>query len=107
MVYVMEVDEQLFYRWCGYVCFFFFFSSRRRHTRLQGDWSSDVCSSDLLKKEVHAKRIPLPVQIDRTHDFAGMLVEGDLRFEGLGLRREITGLDEGHEIGRASCRERV
>src|SRR6266566_9260560 len=30
------------------VLFFFFFSSRRRHTRLQGDWSSDVCSSDLL-----------------------------------------------------------
>src|SRR3989454_12571141 len=28
--------------------FFFFFSSRRRHTRLQGDWSSDVCSSDLI-----------------------------------------------------------
>ena len=27
--------------------FYFFFSSRRRHTRLQGDWSSDVCSSDL------------------------------------------------------------
>src|SRR5256885_433522 len=29
------------------ICFslFFFFSSRRRHTRLQGDWSSDVCSS--------------------------------------------------------------
>src|SRR5256885_10519064 len=30
--------------WCDY----FFFSSRRRHTRLQGDWSSDVCSSDLV-----------------------------------------------------------
>src|SRR5256885_11550304 len=30
-------------RWLGV----FFFSSRRRHTRLQGDWSSDVCSSDL------------------------------------------------------------
>src|SRR5256885_10731275 len=29
------------------ICDFFFFSSRRRHTRLQGDWSSDVCSSDL------------------------------------------------------------
>src|SRR5256885_13178471 len=28
--------------WCV-----FFFASRRRHTRLQGDWSSDVCSSDL------------------------------------------------------------
>src|SRR5256885_2820008 len=30
--------------------FLFFFSSRRRHTRLQGDWSSDVCSSDLLQR---------------------------------------------------------
>src|SRR5690348_18100137 len=29
--------------------FFFFFSSRRRHTRWTGDWSSDVCSSDLEK----------------------------------------------------------
>src|SRR2546426_6520457 len=29
--------------------FCFFFSSRRRHTRLQGDWSSDVCSSDLTR----------------------------------------------------------
>src|SRR5579863_2750911 len=28
--------------------YFFFFSSRRRHTRWTGDWSSDVCSSDLL-----------------------------------------------------------
>ena len=28
----------------------FFFSSRRRHTRLQGDWSSDVCSSDSSQK---------------------------------------------------------
>src|SRR2546426_5727743 len=28
----------------------FFFSSRRRHTRLQGDWSSDVCSSDLAEQ---------------------------------------------------------
>src|SRR5439155_3150233 len=28
--------------------FFFFFSSRRRHTRWPRDWSSDVCSSDLL-----------------------------------------------------------
>src|SRR5256885_6963129 len=28
----------------------FFFSSRRRHTRLQGDWSSDVCSSDLPRR---------------------------------------------------------
>src|SRR5256885_9375193 len=42
-------DEQMDYQGLSvesssYV--FFFFSSRRRHTRLQGDWSSDVCSSD-------------------------------------------------------------
>src|SRR5699024_12227148 len=29
--------------------FYFFFSSRRRHTRSKRDWSSDVCSSDLLE----------------------------------------------------------
>src|SRR5438094_7760701 len=38
---------------CVFICFIilfffiFFFSSRRRHTRSYGDWSSDVCSSDL------------------------------------------------------------
>src|SRR5574338_892193 len=35
--------------------FFFFFSSRRRHTRCHGDWSSDVCSSDL---PVSSQRYP-------------------------------------------------
>src|SRR5256885_10350680 len=38
----------------------FFFSSRRRHTRLQGDWSSDVCSSDLVTIED-------PVEYVHTH----------------------------------------
>src|SRR5256885_10817923 len=32
-----------------------FFSSRRRHTRLQGDWSSDVCSSDLESSQKRVK----------------------------------------------------
>src|SRR5690606_39817849 len=32
--------------------FFFFFSSRRRHTRFSRDWSSDVCSSDLIEGNV-------------------------------------------------------
>src|SRR5205807_4940378 len=32
---------------------YFFFASRRRHTRLQGDWSSDVCSSDLIGPKLH------------------------------------------------------
>src|SRR5256885_16917369 len=35
-------------RWRAASLVLFFFSSRRRHTRLQGDWSSDVCSSDLV-----------------------------------------------------------
>src|SRR2546421_7005194 len=32
--------------------FFFFFSSRRRHTRSDRDWSSDVCSSDLVVQQL-------------------------------------------------------
>src|SRR5205807_4642975 len=39
-----------------FLYFYFFFSSRRRHTRLQGDWSSDVCSSDLARLAAHAIR---------------------------------------------------
>src|SRR2546430_8541574 len=43
----------LFASWtCVEACFFFFFSSRRRHTRFDCDWSSDVCSSDLANVEV-------------------------------------------------------
>src|SRR2546430_5014296 len=34
-------------KWC---IVFFFFSSRRRHTRFDCDWSSDVCSSDLAPR---------------------------------------------------------
>src|SRR5690606_40201315 len=34
--------------WSVYTYFVFFFSSRRRHTRFSRDWSSDVCSSDLV-----------------------------------------------------------
>src|SRR2546430_12787946 len=39
----------------------FFFSSRRRHTRFDCDWSSDVCSSDLLRgvvADAHDLRMP-------------------------------------------------
>src|SRR5256885_9478373 len=42
--------------------YLFFFSSRRRHTRLQGDWSSDVCSSDL---SAHAARDDEPPALER------------------------------------------
>src|SRR5256885_3626483 len=46
-------------RW---VWLFFFFSSRRRHTRLQGDWSSDVCSSDLEATLTPTLKGPFPDQ---------------------------------------------
>src|SRR2546430_9898731 len=37
---------------CSYSRSFFFFSSRRRHTRFDCDWSSDVCSSDLILSSI-------------------------------------------------------
>src|SRR5438876_4021263 len=77
---------------------FFFFSSRRRHTRWTGDWSSDVCSSDLNFLQSL---------------FSGPLAENCSAFPDL-LRREklvvvpvtLLMLAIG-KIGRASCRERV
>src|SRR5436309_9275313 len=48
-----------FFMFCFFLfCFFFFFSSRRRHTRFSRDWSSDVCSSDLvahLRQDDHGR----------------------------------------------------
>src|SRR2546426_2073452 len=49
---------------------FFFFSSRRRHTRLQGDWSSDVCSSDLGKSTV---AVNLAVTLSQTGGTVGII----------------------------------
>src|SRR5437762_13316261 len=43
----MEPEAMRATRWA------FFFSSRRRHTRYIGDWSSDVCSSDLGSLYAH------------------------------------------------------
>src|SRR5256886_9063198 len=43
---------------------FFFFSSRRRHTRFDCDWSSDVCSSDLVPGQLVPAICPsLPEEI--------------------------------------------
>src|SRR6266487_1271337 len=63
--------------------FFFFFSSRRRHTRWTGDWSSDVCSSDLGSRverpaaEVHGRYVRVdalgPAERDRRHSPAEVL----------------------------------
>src|SRR5438309_5392203 len=65
---------------------FFFFSSRRRHTRWNCDWSSDVCSSDLqdlLAATVQALLQEIPglgevVAFDTTHLYA-FVKENNLR----------------------------
>src|SRR2546430_8388300 len=44
---------------CFFWFVFFFFSSRRRHTRFDCDWSSDVCSSDLVNG-VLLRPMPFP-----------------------------------------------
>src|SRR5207248_4760433 len=88
---------------------FFFFSSRRRHTRSYGDWSSDVCSSDLDPATDSWRRIaPLPAS---GRGFGGaaawdgreVLVVGD----GASARAAFAYDPATNQIGRASCRERV
>src|SRR2546427_4121044 len=85
----------------------FFFSSRRRHTRFDCDWSSDVCSSDLNAS----------IWSDPVAD--GQLSSIRLTFssQGCAYAADVTGppvpklsgtLSCGDwKIGRASCRERV
>src|SRR5207248_6717883 len=91
---------------CRCYVFFFFFSSRRRHTRSYGDWSSDVCSSDLaldidsgrltVRAGEHALQ-PSAVDIQGC-DLAASEVPDDERI--------IRDAEAARQIGRASCRER-
>src|SRR5438046_8420682 len=67
--------------------FFFFFSSRRRHTRLVSDWSSDVCSSDLLSNR--RLKFQISNSCPKHSPPPGSMARIDPS-----------------EIGRASCRER-
>src|SRR5207302_3047848 len=55
-IFLLLYDFVYFFFFVFFFCyFFFFFSSRRRHTRFSRDWSSDVCSSDLvLEKYIKA-----------------------------------------------------
>src|SRR5690606_40871334 len=50
----------------------FFFSSRRRHTRFSRDWSSDVCSSNLVE---FLRLVFTPLQ-----EFNRQLLEGAIEF---------------------------
>src|SRR5437870_12287579 len=70
---------------------YFFFSSRRRHTRWPRDWSSDVCSSDLL-------------EIRRAREALRRLACDHPDRSDAALRGRAHGIEE---IGRASCRESV
>src|SRR5256885_7495953 len=80
------------------VCnYFFFFSSRRRHTRLQGDWSSDVCSSDLIWRFA---------QDGDTLDYretrgGAPVLEAEWRREGEGFARSRTEFDAQRVPARA------
>src|SRR5256885_11954287 len=70
-----------------------FVSSRRRHTRLQGDWSSDVCSSDLdLRKEMS----------ELGHDLRKEMSE-----LGHDLRQEMSDLRHGLELKIEGMRSEV
>src|SRR2546429_6161290 len=53
----------------------FFFSSRRRHTRCSRDWSSDVCSSDLVVKRYPRYSETFVVAEIAAHEAAGLEVE--------------------------------
>src|SRR3989449_3125811 len=81
---------------------FFFFSSRRRHTRCSRDWSSDVCSSDLLSASL-GERITrtgtlhpffAPVAVFQTRDgYVYVAVGNDAQWAALAKLRAFAGLD--------------
>src|SRR5690606_40302858 len=94
----------------------FFFSSRRRHTRFSRDWSSDVCSSDLIfllfgvfggLGAITAVRKYVRAVPYFQRDLGGIITYT----AGEGIARHFRQLDalaeQRGEIGRASCRERV
>src|SRR5262249_59338271 len=84
----------------------FFFSSRRRHTRLVSDWSSDVCSSDLIAPaliETHGYPKLTSALKQKVFGLNGARVYGI----DIPERRRKTEADPIGKIGRASCRERV
>src|SRR5262249_59896626 len=87
----------------------FFFSSRRRHTRLVSDWSSDVCSSDLLSqyptlraKHVEQRRIlgELAAEIDDA-------AVGHRAVAGAAIRFEACKRSEERRVGKEGGSGRV
>src|SRR5256886_5918599 len=87
---------------------FFFFSSRRRHTRFDCDWSSDVCSSDLVLRraglQVERAEVMHLNRECRYPDLSNLFVREDVTAL---VESVLIGVPDELEIGRASCRERV
>src|SRR3989440_8681369 len=82
ILFLFEVHVCLFA-----LSFFFFFSSRRRHTRSDRDWSSDVCSSDLLGCVPVVSRVRSGIPEVLTDGVNGYVVEpGD--WDGIARRLE-------------------
>src|SRR2546430_10560485 len=86
----------------------FFFSSRRRHTRFDCDWSSDVCSSDLPCPST-CRKVAIPDTLMGTDSHTTMVNGlGVLGWGTGGIEAEAAILGQpAYQIGRASCRERV
>src|SRR5256886_8521490 len=88
------------------VYLFFFFSSRRRHTRFDCDWSSDVCSSDLVRL-VGSRRVDRALlwysAALRRRLVAHVELSVSEPFAPEATAAQPTG---SLEIGRASCRGR-
>src|SRR5690348_17426965 len=85
------------------VSIFFFFSSRRRHTRWTGDWSSDVCSSDLNGYPDGGETIPYTVKLTNRGTGIAPSVTGVLRsLDGLCV---ISDKSEERRVGK-ECRSR-
>src|SRR5690606_40067058 len=93
------------------VCIVFFFSSRRRHTRFSRDWSSDVCSSDLIQVLAPHLQEDLALGVELEGLFQGLF---DVVVMVVVMVMVVIVLVVAHvgstplrKIGRASCRERV
>src|ERR1022692_4058407 len=80
----------------------FFFSSRRRHTRLQGDWSSDVCSSD-LSEQVVAR--PMAAVVVAGRHFHADINRVQIRIDGcLSPRPGVAGVGPGILLPRVDSK---
>src|SRR5256885_5554115 len=87
----------------SYILFLsFFFSSRRRHTRLQGDWSSDVCSSDLAPAAGNGNPVRI---VHHGPGTAGSGAHAHRRISAAAAHYNTGGRSEERRVGK-ECRSR-